>query len=71
MNQSFVLLEIKISIEKIILFFFRPTEAHFNSNLPTKLRIDLVLPNFENLKITPLTVTLTFIKYLSNLILDP
>ena len=44
MHQSFVLLEIGISIEKIILFFSRPINPNFSSSLPVKLQIDLVSP---------------------------
>ena len=44
MHQSFVLLEIGISIEKIILFFSRPIDPNFISSFPVKLQIDLVSP---------------------------
>ena len=44
MHQSFVLLEIGISIEKIILFFSRPIDPNFISSLPVKLQIGLVSP---------------------------
>ena len=44
MHQSFVLLEIGISIEKIILFFSGPIDPNFISSLPVKLQIDLVSP---------------------------
>ena len=43
MHQSFILLEIEICIEKIILFFSRPTN-HILFRICT-LKIHLVLPN--------------------------